>query len=139
MPCDYCHATLGDGVRISYPETSKCMMCHASIAKDKPAIQKLTALHEAGKPVPWVQIYSVPEYVFWSHQKHLTAGVACAACHGDVPSMDVMSKVTNVTTMGGCVDCHQQKSAPTGCLVCHETQSMLMAPLPASLRRREGM
>jgi hypothetical protein len=34
-----------------------------------------------------------------------------------------MRKVTNVTTMAGCVACHQQKGAPTGCLACHETQT----------------
>jgi hypothetical protein len=37
--------------------------------------------------------------------------------------MDVMAITTNVTTMGGCVDCHRQKEASTGCKACHESQS----------------
>jgi len=32
----------------------------------------------------------------------------------------VMANVTNVTTMAGCVECHQQMKAGTGCGFCHE-------------------
>jgi hypothetical protein len=123
VSCNYCHLKDADGVRIALPETAKCMMCHASIAKDSPPIQKLTEFHNQKKPVPWEQVYSVPEYVFWSHAVHLDAGVDCASCHGDIASMDVVRKVTTVTTMAGCVACHKQKGAPTGCLACHETQT----------------
>jgi hypothetical protein len=38
----------------------------------------------------------------------------------DFPQMDVMANVTNVTTMSGCVECHQQMKAGTGCEFCHE-------------------
>jgi len=32
----------------------------------------------------------------------------------------VAAKVTNVTTMGGCVDCHKRNEVSTGCVTCHE-------------------
>jgi hypothetical protein len=44
--------------------------------------------------------------VYWNHRSHLDAGVKCEICHGPVAQM---ANVTNVTTMPGCVDCHQQK------------------------------
>jgi hypothetical protein len=44
----------------------------------------------------------------------------CEACHGQVAQMDAIAKVTSVTTMGGCVECHRNNNAGTGCGFCHE-------------------
>jgi hypothetical protein len=41
-----------------------------------------------------------------------------------------MARVTNVTTMAGCVECHQQHNANTGCSVCHEGASARLRPMP---------
>jgi len=62
--------------------------------------------------------------------------VECAACHGDVAQMETIRKVTDVTTMAGCVACHTAKDAPTGCLVCHDLQSARLSreAFPAWLR-----
>ena len=43
------------------------MSCHQAVAADRPAIQKLAALAEARDPIPWVRVYAMPDYVFWSH------------------------------------------------------------------------
>ncbi len=99
------------------------MACHQAIAKEKPAIRKLTEFDQDHKPVPWVRVYVVPAFVYWSHRTHLEAGMKCEMCHGPVGEMDVISKATNVTTMGGCVECHRDKQASTGCKACHESQS----------------
>jgi hypothetical protein len=117
------------------------MTCHSSVATDKPAIQKLAEFAKAGELVPWVQVYGVPGFVFWNHAPHLQAKVECQACHGDVAKLDAIYRATNVTTMGGCVECHKQRSGPTGCMACHEVQSarLPMEPFPASLRRRFGL
>ncbi len=137
LPCNFCHTNPGRGVQMALPQVATCMTCHTSVATDKPAIQKLTAIAASGKQVPWVQVYGVPGFVFWSHDPHLQAKVDCKDCHGDVAKMDAIYRATNVTTMGGCVACHKQRSGPTGCMSCHEVQSsrLLMEPLPASLLR----
>ena len=96
------------------------MTCHLSIGKDKAAIQKLAEFARSKEPIPWVRVYSVPAQVYWNHRSHLTAGVQCETCHGQVSQMDMMAKATNVTTMDGCVECHRSNNASTGCGYCHE-------------------
>ena len=96
------------------------MACHATIAKDKPEIQKLAEFAKSKKPIPWARVYSVAAGVYWSHRSHIEAGMKCDVCHGAVAQMDVMAKVKNVTTMAGCMDCHRKNNAETGCEFCHE-------------------
>ena len=120
MNCEACHQAPNPGINISLPPTSQCMMCHATLDADHPAIQALAAFDKSGKPVPWARVYSVPSDVFWNHRTHLQAGVKCEECHGDVSQMDEMKVVTNVTVMKGCTDCHEKRGVTTGCAACHE-------------------
>ena len=41
LQCKDCHTNPDPGTLMTFPPTSKCMQCHVTIAKDKPAIQKL--------------------------------------------------------------------------------------------------
>jgi len=74
----------------------------------------------AAGPIPWVRVYTLPDYVFWNHAPHLKAGVTCEACHGAVAEHDVTAQETDVVTMLGCQRCHDQRKAPTDCGDCHE-------------------
>jgi hypothetical protein len=120
LQCGDCHVNPEPGDKMTLPATSKCMTCHAVVAKDKPAIQKLAAYAKNGQPVPWVRVYSVAAGVYWNHRSHLEAGMKCEQCHGDVAKLDVMRQVMNVTSMDGCVNCHRENRASTGCEFCHE-------------------
>ena len=120
LNCQGCHVNPEPGDKMTFPATSKCMSCHRSIAKEKPAIQKLAAYSKSEEPIPWVRVYAVPSGTYWSHRSHLQASLKCDQCHGDVPQMERMAKVTDVTSMGGCVACHKQYKAGTGCEFCHE-------------------
>lgn len=120
LKCADCHTNPEPGDRMEFPATSKCMACHTTIAKDKPAIQKLAEFAKSKQPIPWARVYTVSAAVYWNHRSHLEANVKCETCHGPVAQMDVMANVTNVTTMAGCVECHQQMKAGTGCAFCHE-------------------
>ena len=123
LKCVECHPNANPGENMGLPAASKCMACHISIASDRPDIQKLKALAKSRAPISWVRLYSVPAYVYWNHRTHLQASVACIACHGDVPTMEVARRVGNATTMGGCVDCHRKSKASTGCESCHEERN----------------
>jgi hypothetical protein len=105
---------------MTLPATDRCMACHATIAKDKPAIQKLADFAKSKEPIPWARVYKVPAEVYWDHRSHLKGGMKCEACHGQVAQMDAVAKVTNVTTMAGCLECHRNNNAGTGCGFCHE-------------------
>jgi hypothetical protein len=120
LKCKECHPNPDPGDHMTLPATARCMACHATIAKEKPAIQKLAEFAKSKEPIPWVRVYSVPAEVYWNHRSHLMAGLECEACHGPVSQMEAMAKVTNVTTMNGCVECHRDKNAGTGCGYCHE-------------------
>jgi hypothetical protein len=105
---------------MGFPESNKCMVCHSSIATEKPAIQKLASFYKEKQPIPWLRIYRIGSTITWSHRNHLKAGLACSLCHGDVSQLDVMTRVKNVTTMDGCVGCHRDNQADASCGVCHE-------------------
>jgi len=120
LKCQECHPGPDPGERMAFPAVSTCMACHITIAKDKSAIRTLSEYAKNKQPIKWVRIYSVPSDVFWSHRSHLTAGMTCEMCHGPVLQMDATARVTNVTTMEGCVECHKQHQANIGCDFCHE-------------------
>lgn len=119
LECQLCHKAPDPGSQMTFPVTATCMTCHATLATDKPAIQKLTGYSKSGQPVPWVRVYKVLPGVNWTHKKHLEAGVKCETCHGDVARMDRMAEVTSVTTMYVCLNCHQNSNAKTTCDTCH--------------------
>jgi hypothetical protein len=119
--CLDCHQVAFDGWTMMYPPESKCMTCHATVKADSPAIKKLAEYAAQKKPVPWVQIYKVPDYVYFSHRTHIQkAKLDCEACHGPVRERDVVTK-EKPTSMAACIACHKEKSAPTGCRTCHDT------------------
>jgi hypothetical protein len=117
--CAYCHEMPEPGEEMTYPVESKCMACHASLKTESPAIQKLAAYDKDHQHVPWVQIYSLPDYVFFSHKTHITKGkIGCETCHGPVAERDVITKEKD-TSMKACVDCHVEKHARVICNTCH--------------------
>ena len=120
LKCAECHSNPDPGEAMTMPAATKCMFCHVAVAKDSVEIQKLANLAKLKQDVAWVLVAKIPSWVFFSHRIHLDAAERCESCHGQVSNMEVMRRETNVTTMGGCVTCHQKSSAPTGCLACHE-------------------
>jgi hypothetical protein len=119
LKCLGCHPNPEPGDRMTLPAVGQCMECHRTIAKERPAIQKLAEFARDDKRIPWVRIYIVAGWVFWNHRSHLEAGMKCEMCHGDVSKAEILTAATNVTTMAGCVECHRKKNASTGCEYCH--------------------
>jgi Cytochrome c7 and related cytochrome c len=120
LECKDCHTNPDPGRLMTFPPTSKCMQCHVTISKNKPAIQKLAAFSKSQRPIPWVRVYTVLPGVSWTHRAHLEAGAKCETCHGQVAQMDAMSEVTSVTTMYSCLNCHELNHAKTACDTCHK-------------------
>lgn len=116
--CNDCHQISAEE-DISYPPEAQCMPCHATIAAKSPAINKLTEYYKQQKPVPSVQIYKLPDFVYFSHGVHYTkAKIGCDVCHGPVAERDVITKEKSIS-MVACVDCHREKGAPVKCNTCH--------------------
>ncbi|MEW5975337.1 MAG: cytochrome c3 family protein [Acidobacteriota bacterium] len=100
------------------PEPNACLECHKHPSGGSwlEVVQK----HAQQKtPIPWVRIYRVPEFVFFSHRDHLEADVACGTCHGPVNTREILWKEKE-TSMKVCVDCHKSHEASVKCNLCHE-------------------
>jgi hypothetical protein len=95
------------------------MACHRAIRPDAPDVKKLAAFHQRGEKIPWLRVYRVRDFVFFSHANHVKAGAACADCHGPVESRDVLLKEVS-TNMASCVNCHRARKASTDCSLCHQ-------------------
>ena len=106
LDCKYCHSNVEKGPHATVPPLSTCMGCHSVVAKEQPEIKKLQDYWERGIPVPWVRIHRVPDYVYFTHQAHIKAGLDCATCHGDVASFERVAQVRPLE-MGDCVSCHR--------------------------------
>jgi hypothetical protein len=121
LQCEGCHATARTDARATLPPTTTCMACHATVKTDSADIQKLKEFDAKKTDIPWVRVYRLPEYVYFSHQIHVSAtpSVTCDVCHGNVPEMDRMQKVRDIS-MAACVECHKQRAARVGCDTCHE-------------------
>jgi len=119
LECKNCHTNPEPGKLMTFPATSACMQCHVTIAKNKPAIQKLAEYAKSQQPIPWVRVYKVLPGVAWSHRAHLAAGMKCETCHGQVAQSEAMSETTSVVTMYSCLSCHEMNHASTACETCH--------------------
>jgi Cytochrome c7 and related cytochrome c len=119
MPCTYCHTFVERSRHAGAPPLEICMGCHRSIATKREAIRTLTRHFEEKRPVQWKRVYALPDFIYFSHKRHVTAGVACAACHGNVAGMKRVRRV-NVLEMGWCVSCHRVRGASRDCATCHK-------------------
>jgi hypothetical protein len=121
IPCLYCHSTAVKGPAATIPSVQLCMGCHDVIAVDSPKVQKLAGYWERQEPIPWVRIYRLPRFTFFTHQVHVNAGLNCENCHGDVGDMVTTEAVVDMN-MGWCLSCHEKQPNATqlkDCVICH--------------------
>jgi len=97
----------------------KCMGCHKTIATGREEIRKLTRYYEEKRPIEWKRVYALPGFIYFSHKRHVKAGVECATCHGNVAGMKRIRRV-NELVMGWCVSCHRVRGASRDCATCHK-------------------
>jgi hypothetical protein len=70
---------------------------------------KLLPVYESwrtGKPVEWVRVHDLPDYVYFNHSIHVQKGVGCATCHGRVDQMNLTWQESSLQ-MEWCLDCHR--------------------------------
>ena len=118
MDCQYCHSSARRSAVAGIPSMNTCMGCHKFVATDKDPIKFLTKKYEANEPIEWIKVHDMPDFVRFTHQRHVNSGVSCETCHGDVKTMDTAQQSESLQ-MGWCVDCHIKNEAPIGCASCH--------------------
>lgn len=106
MDCRYCHSTVESSSFATIPSTQVCMNCHSKVRADSPKLLPVRESFAFDKPIPWVRVHKLPEYVYFNHGAHLSAGVGCSSCHGRVDQMVKVSQ-REPLSMSWCLDCHR--------------------------------
>lgn len=141
IDCQLCHSSAKYGKVSEIPSVNVCMNCHKGISEYKGKYieegksrefytAEIKKIYEAAgwdegsqsytgktKPIEWVRIHNMPDFVYFNHAQHVVAGeqtiikakkvdVVCKACHGQVQEMDKV-QMANSFTMGWCIDCHR--------------------------------
>jgi hypothetical protein len=69
-------------------------------------LEPVRASFREGRPIEWVRVHDLPDFVYFDHSIHLKKGVGCASCHGRVDQMPLMWKVETLN-MEWCLECHR--------------------------------
>jgi hypothetical protein len=116
--CLMCHPFALDHAVAGLPPVETCMLCHGRIIIHYPEIQKLRRHHDTNEPIWWIRVSNLPDLVHFDHSMHLSVGVDCGHCHGDVKAMDRIV-LPQKLTMGFCIQCHREYGGTRDCLTCH--------------------
>ena len=106
LDCRYCHSAVEKSWYSNIPSASTCLNCHNQVLKDDPRLALVRESAASGKPIPWVQVLKVPDYVYFNHSVHVNRGVSCVKCHGDIHKMDEVQHAKPLS-MTFCLDCHR--------------------------------
>lgn len=117
--CQYCHTYARRSTVAGIPSVQLCMGCHRNVAQDSSEVQKLAAYWDRGVSIPWVRVYDMPDFVYFSHKRHVLKNIPCQECHGPVQTMSAV-KNSGKLDMARCVNCHQENRASVDCLTCHK-------------------
>ena len=133
IDCNYCHSSARKSKFSGIPSLNVCMNCHKNISEyngEEDLVngytkefynKEIAKLYDAvgwddakqsytgeEKPVKWVRIHNLPDFVYFNHSQHVTvAGIDCQKCHGPVEEMEIMYQYSSLT-MGWCIDCHRE-------------------------------
>jgi len=154
MRCLYCHSAADESRHAGVPSASVCMNCHRFVHSGRlpaeagltaaPVSSELLKLYSAvgfdpasgqydpahiGRPIEWIRVHDLPDFVSFDHSRHVKANVACQTCHGPVETMDRVVQRSDLG-MGWCIDCHREVNADhvplleglrpsTDCAACH--------------------
>lgn len=135
IDCQYCHFNAERGKHAGAPPLSVCLGCHGpdqgAVANHKPSIKKLLeltadesyaddrdfdrnteGLRKEGGVIHWNRVHKLPDHVYFAHEWHIQAGVACQTCHGPVEEMEEVAQFADLN-MGWCLNCHRDEHYTT--------------------------
>jgi len=124
IECQYCHWSVAKSPFAAVPEVETCQGCHKLVLgmdreqSVQDEIKKIAGYLERNEPIPWQKVHVMPDHVKFNHKRHVKAGVACQTCHGQIPKMEVVERVSSMK-MGWCVSCHREQGASIDCYTCH--------------------
>lgn len=106
ISCGYCHTSVTVSSFAGIPPTHTCMTCHSQIWNTSPMLQPVRTSYATMKPLEWVRVHDLPDFVYFDHSIHVNKGIGCETCHGPVDKMPLTWRV-NTLHMAWCLDCHR--------------------------------
>ena len=106
IDCRYCHTSVETSPFAGIPPTKTCMNCHSQIFSTEPILEPVRASFRDNKPLSWIRVHDLPDFVYFNHSIHVKKGVGCESCHGRVDRMPLMQQERSLQ-MEWCLDCHR--------------------------------
>ena len=106
LDCRYCHASVEISAVANVPPTQTCMNCHQVVKRDSVKLAPIRDSATSGRPMRWIRVHELPDYAYFTHRMHVTAGIGCVTCHGRIDEMETVTQ-TAPLSMGWCLDCHR--------------------------------
>jgi hypothetical protein len=106
IDCRYCHTSVEHSATAGIPPTRTCMNCHQQMWVGADMLGPVRDSFKADEPLKWNKVHNVPHYAYFNHSIHISKGVSCVSCHGQVNEMPLMQQ-TKTLLMEWCLKCHR--------------------------------
>jgi hypothetical protein len=110
IDCRYCHTSVEVAASAGIPPTKTCINCHSQIWSTSPYLEPVRASFRDERPLRWIRVHDLPDFVYFNHSIHITKGVGCETCHGRVDRMPLMVQKASLQ-MEWCLACHRDPAA----------------------------
>ena len=106
IDCRYCHTSVETSPFAGIPPTKTCMNCHSQIWSQAPILEPIRASFREDRPIRWVRVHDLPDFVYFNHSIHVKKGMGCETCHGRIDNMPLTLQ-QNTLQMEWCLNCHR--------------------------------
>jgi hypothetical protein len=106
IDCRYCHTSAETSSFAGIPPTKTCMNCHSVLFANASFLEPVRASFRDNRPLHWVRVHDLPDFVYFNHSIHIKKGIGCETCHGRVDQMPLTYQ-QNSLLMEWCIDCHK--------------------------------
>lgn len=106
LDCANCHTTADSAARAGLPTAQTCLACHSHVWPEAGVLEPVRQSAMGGEPLRWQFVNALPDFVYFHHGVHTSAGVECSACHGDIEEMPRTQRARTLT-MRFCLSCHE--------------------------------
>ena len=147
IPCEFCHIYARRSISSGIPPVKTCQGCHQVVQGtedwQKKEIAKVIKHWDDQTPIKWKKIHDVPDFVNFSHKRHIKIGFDCTQCHGDVTKIEewTLDNMKQELSMGWCVKCHQTQHQTTNGKIAGPVRKTRGAPpiSQASAKQPDGV
>ncbi len=106
IDCRYCHSSVEVSASAGIPPTKTCINCHSQIWSTSPYLEPVRASFREDRPLQWIRVHDLPDFVYFNHSIHVRKGMGCETCHGRVDRMPLMLQESSLQ-MEWCIECHR--------------------------------